>query len=84
MIVDVKLKDSSQKIRHMDVQNIYQKGTFYCIYDEEENVVYKYPIANIWRVEEEYNPDTPSRLSTDLVSQKEIERKTRENVQDNK
>ena len=78
MIVDVRLKDSSQKIRHMDVANAYQKGSFYCIFDKGENIVYKYPIQDIWRIEEEHNPTVKSRLSTDPVTQKEIERTERE------
>ena len=30
----------------------YEKGSFYCIYDGI--TVYKYPLADIWRVSESY------------------------------
>ena len=49
--VIVKLKETSQEIIYNAV-NTYQKGDFYCIYDGKQ--VYKYPIANIWRVTEDY------------------------------
>ena len=35
----------------------YEKGSFYCVYDPEKHVVYKYPISDIWRVSETYPQD---------------------------
>jgi hypothetical protein len=50
--VRVHLKETSQAITHSTATNTYTKGPFYCVY--ESDVVYKYPIANIWRVVEDY------------------------------
>lgn len=50
--IEVWLKETSQPIIYPYVVNAYQKGDFYCIYDGLK--VYKYPIANIWRVVEIY------------------------------
>ena len=51
--VTVHLKDQSQPIEHKNVINTYQKGDMYTLYCEDEKS-YKYPIANIWRVIEDY------------------------------
>jgi len=51
--VSVQLTESSQPIVHENVINTYQKGTLWCVYTEDETV-YKYPIANIWRIVEGY------------------------------
>lgn len=51
MKVLVQLKGTSQPIEHK-AKNTYQKGDFYCIH--EGNDAIKYPIANIWRVIEDY------------------------------
>jgi hypothetical protein len=51
--VSIQLKESSEPIVHEHVKNTYQKGRFYCVYCDVEQV-YKYPIANIWRVLEVY------------------------------
>lgn len=53
MNITVHLKTQSQPIKHEKVINTYQKGDFYCVYVEGE-VVYKYPIADIFRVIEDY------------------------------
>jgi hypothetical protein len=39
-----------------DARNTYVKGPFFCIHFGEK--AHKYPIAHIWRVEEEYPEDT--------------------------
>jgi hypothetical protein len=49
----VHLKDQSQPIEYKNVINTYEKGFFYCVYTEKE-MVYKHPLADIWRVKEEY------------------------------
>ena len=54
--IKIQLKESSKELVHIDVVNTYQKGNFYCVmYRRPDGVykVYKYPIANIWRVVEE-------------------------------
>jgi hypothetical protein len=48
----VHLKLTEQPIDH-ECLNAYQKGAFYCIYQPDERVV-KYPIADIWRIVEDY------------------------------
>ena len=51
--VTVHLKDQSQPLVYENVINAYEKGSFYCVYVEGEKV-YKHPIADIWRVKEDY------------------------------
>jgi hypothetical protein len=51
--VIIHLKAQSQPIVHEDVINTYQKGDIFCIYVKGE-VVYKYPIADIFRIKEDY------------------------------
>ncbi len=52
MRVRIWLKESSQTLDYLDAKNTYQKGDLFCVYYNE--VVHKYPIANIWRIEESY------------------------------
>jgi len=49
----IHLKTQSQPIVHDDVINSYEKGAFFCIQTANEKV-FKYPIADIWRVIEDY------------------------------
>lgn len=49
--IGVHMKDQSQPVEHMSVKNAYVKGPFYCVYCHDE-MVYKYPVINIWRVTE--------------------------------
>lgn len=51
--VHINLKETSQEIVHQ-ANNTYQKGDLFCVRVGSE--VFKYPIANIWRVVEEYKP----------------------------
>lgn len=53
MNVTVHLKTQSQPIEHTDVINTYQKGDFYILYTKGEKS-FKYPIADIFRVIEDY------------------------------
>jgi len=50
--VVVSLKETSQYLQY-EAENTYQKGDFFCILLASGKVL-KYPVANIWRVEEEY------------------------------
>jgi inhibitor of KinA sporulation pathway (predicted exonuclease) len=50
--VQVLLTETSQPVEH-DAKNTYTKGPFFCVY-AIDGKVYKYPVANIWRVNEEY------------------------------
>ena len=52
MKVSIQLKESTQPIEHEFI-NTYQKGDFYTVYTVDEKS-YKYPIANIWRIMEDY------------------------------
>jgi len=52
-IVRIKLKETSQPIEYTDVHNTYQKGEMFCIYYNK--MVHKYPINDIWRIEETYD-----------------------------
>jgi hypothetical protein len=51
--ISIQLKESSQPIEH-EFTNTYQKGTLYCVYCKLDEKTYKYPIADIWRIAEDY------------------------------
>jgi hypothetical protein len=51
--VKVHLKTQSQPIEYKDVVNTFQKGSLYCLYLSTE-VSVKFPIADIFRIEEDY------------------------------
>lgn len=51
--VSIHLKTQSQPIVYADVINTYQKGDFYVVYTGEEES-HKFPIADIFRVIEDY------------------------------
>lgn len=53
MRVEVHYKDASRPLVYEDVANTYVKGPFYCVY-LASGVVKKHPVANIWRVTEDY------------------------------
>lgn len=53
--VRIELKETSQPIVIQAV-NAYTKGPLYCVYDGER--VVKFPLANIWRVVEQYGVRT--------------------------
>ena len=50
----IELKETSQPLT-FEAANTYQKGEMFCVYAPRENRVYKIPLANIWRVTEEYH-----------------------------
>lgn len=52
MKIELQLKESSQPIVLENVINSYQKGDMYCFYVGD--IVYKFPLANIWRIKETY------------------------------
>ena len=52
MRVEVHLRETSQVIAH-EADNTYQKGDLFCV--KVASQVYKYPLANIWRVVEDYS-----------------------------
>lgn len=54
MRVEISLRETSQKLVYPNAANTYQKGDLFCVFVESENVVHKYPLCRIWRIEEEY------------------------------
>jgi hypothetical protein len=56
MIVEIWLDSTSTPIIYTDVTSTYQKGDLYCIYSRTRDIVVKYPIANLFRVVENYTP----------------------------
>lgn len=52
IIIKIALIETSQVIEHQ-AKNAYTKGPFYCVYGLD-GLVHKYPIANIWRITEQY------------------------------
>lgn len=55
MRVEIFLMETSQRIVFENATNAYTKGPLYCVYLKEENLVYKYPVANLFNVKETYN-----------------------------
>jgi hypothetical protein len=51
--VIIHLKTQSQPIIYERVVNTYQKGDLFCLYLESEKTI-KFPIQNIFRIEEDY------------------------------
>lgn len=51
--VKIWLQLSSEPIVHEDCVNSYTKGDLFCVYTKNERV-YKYPIANIFSILEDY------------------------------
>lgn len=61
MFVVVHLKETSRKLSYGMAENTYVKGPFYCVYFKDDTgakYVHKFPIADIWRVEESYDSHT--------------------------
>ncbi len=52
MKIEVHLLSRSEPIKYDNVQNAYTKGSLFCVY--KDDLVYKYPFCNIFRVIEEY------------------------------
>ena len=52
MTIQIWLLETSQPITHT-AENAYTKGGLYCVKVEE--LVYKYPLCNIFRIVETYN-----------------------------
>lgn len=50
--VKISLTETSQVVEH-EAKNTYTKGPFFCVY-AVDGTVFKYPVANIWRVAEQY------------------------------
>lgn len=50
--VTIELKETSQPIV-LQAVNAYTKGRLYCVYDGK--IVQKFPLANIWRIKEQYH-----------------------------
>lgn len=57
--VKIQLKESSSVIAHENVINTYTKGPLYCVYVGDS--VFKYPLDNIWRIEEPFGPKTTTK-----------------------
>ena len=68
--IAIQLKETSQPIEHTFI-NTYEKGGFYCVYTTDE-IVYKYPTQNIFRVVENYGAHTMSDDYDDTLSDAEI------------
>lgn len=52
MKIKVWLKETAQPMEH-EALNAYTKGPLYVVY-VDKNTVYKYPLDNIWRIQETY------------------------------
>ncbi len=50
MIVEISVKDKTERYRHTDVIATYQDGVFFVL--RGENETYKYPLESIWRIKE--------------------------------
>ena len=52
MRVEVHYQDASTPLVYNDVRNTYIKGPFFVVYVGDR--VWKHPVANIWRITEDY------------------------------
>ncbi len=52
-VIKVWLNLSNEPVIHEKAQD-YQKGDLLCVFEVERGKVFKYPIDDIWRVEEDY------------------------------
>ena len=57
MTIKVHNVDQSQPMIFTDVDNTYVKAGFFCIVRRDLNEVQKFPITNIFRVVEPYDPE---------------------------
>ena len=57
MTIKVHNVDQSQPMIFTDVDNTYVKAGFFCIVRRDLNEVQKFPVANIFRVVEPYDPE---------------------------
>lgn len=55
MQVKIRLSETSQPIIIENAENAYTKGPFYCVYIKEGGIVRKFPVINIFEVQESYN-----------------------------
>ena len=57
MKVRVHMLSQSQPVEFIkdNVTNTYTKDGLFCVYIQEENKVYKYPLCNIFVIKEDYN-----------------------------
>lgn len=55
MKVKVHLLSQSQAMEISNVTNAYTKDSLYCLYFKDTNTVSKYPLCNIYKIEEQYN-----------------------------
>lgn len=56
MTIQIHNKDQSQPMIYSGVDNTYIKAGFYCIVMRDKNIVQKFPVADIFRVTEPYDP----------------------------
>lgn len=52
--VRVELIETSQALEY-EAKNTYTKGGLFCVYTAQDEV-HKIPLANIWRIVEDYGP----------------------------
>ena len=57
MTIKVHNVDQSQPMIFTDVDNTYVKAGFFCIVRRDLNEVQKFPVTNIFRVVEPYDPE---------------------------
>lgn len=57
MTVSIQNKDQSQPMIYNGVDNTYVKAGFFCMVFRDKNRVYKYPMSDIFRVIEPYDPE---------------------------
>ena len=56
-MVKIWLITTSQPIEIFNVKNTYTKSGLYCVYTNN-NIVQKYPLCNIFKIEEPYSFDS--------------------------
>lgn len=57
--VEVHYKDANTPLVYENAEMTFVKDLFYCVHSG--NHEYKHPIANIWRIKEDWRPHTKKR-----------------------
>lgn len=62
--VEVHYKDANRPLVYKDAHMTYVKDVFYCVHSG--NKEYKHPIANIWRIKEDWYSHKRERTLEDV------------------
>lgn len=70
MEIKVHLLSASKPIILENVSNTYTKDGLFCVLIKDENKVFKYPLCNIFNIEEPYDSEKPKKTGNGIIAQK--------------